>query len=299
MPSPSHEDGEGSIPAPDVVARYVYDNRRQSPSLQSQMGLNGDREALANLTATTREVALDYLELGTRSYREQRPETIEAITNEVLRQHSEVKKYQDGWPVSRYIYIYLKNHHPKEYKKRARAKAVAGVNRSSIVRSRPGPGRHSVGYMSTGYTPSPPEVKSEDVGSRSRVDAGEGSSSVDQTTVQRRIAETPNNDAASGPNPHPDSESNFVPDPDSDPDADRANVVLQFLSGLRFPPRDAEQIMALFKKMGIETEDYLDLFAAMATRDAWLRELCNGGELTPIQERVLREGLDKKSKENA
>ncbi|KAJ8463799.1 hypothetical protein ONZ51_g10019 [Trametes cubensis] len=235
------------------------------------MGLNGDREALANLTATTREVALDYLELGTRSYREQRPETIEAITNEVLRQHSEVKKYQDGWPVS--------------------------VNRSSIVRSRPGPGRHSVGYMSTGYTPSPPEVKSEDVGSRSRVDAG--SSSVDQTTVQRRIAETPNNDAASGPNPHPDSESNFVPDPDSDPDADRANVVLQFLSGLRFPPRDAEQIMALFKKMGIETEDYLDLFAAMATRDAWLRELCNGGELTPIQERVLREGLDKKSKENA
>ncbi|KAI0332656.1 hypothetical protein GY45DRAFT_1320543 [Cubamyces sp. BRFM 1775] len=303
MPDSIHvamEGKEGIIPAPDVIARNVYDNRRHDPSLQSQMGLIGDRETLSSLTATTRAVASNHLErLGTRSYREQRPETIEAITNEVLRQHSEARKYRDGWPVSRYIYIYLKNHHPKTHKRAAKAKAVAGARRSSAGRSRPGPGRDSVGYMSNGL--SPVEVKCEETEPGSQSDAG--SSNGIQAQARRHIAKTPDIDALPAPPAPPAPDPLVHPQPllfpDFLPNANPANVVFAFISGLRFPPRDTEQIMALFKKMGVENADYLDLFAAMDTRDAWLRELCDGGELTPIQERVLREGLDKRTNGNA
>ncbi|KAH9884820.1 hypothetical protein C8Q73DRAFT_840499 [Cubamyces lactineus] len=284
----SHGDWEDTIPAPDVVARYVYNNRSRAPSLQSQMGVNGNREAVSDLTATTRIVAADYLELDSHSYREQRPETIETITKEVLRQHREVRKYRDGWPVSRYIHIFLKNYHPKKKSSGNRTKkanAVRGANRTSVSRFRPGPGRDSVGYI-------PPPGKAEAEDNKLNV--------AEQRQAQRHLAATPDVDAVY---PAPAS----APDSDFNPNlapavpqaaANIADVVPAFLSSIKFPAGDTEEITALFKKMGSENEVYLDIFAAMDTRDAWLRELCDGGELTPIQERVLREGLNKRAKEN-
>ena len=64
------------------------------------------------------------------------------------------------------------------------------------------------------------------------------------------------------------------------------------LDSLRIPVPDRARIMELFELMGIHTQDYLELFATMETRDGWLRELVAAGELTPIQMRLLREGLD-------
>lgn len=42
-------DPQGDIPAPDAVAMYVYDNRQRKLSLQSQMGLQKDRDALTDM----------------------------------------------------------------------------------------------------------------------------------------------------------------------------------------------------------------------------------------------------------
>ncbi|KAI0718039.1 hypothetical protein C8T65DRAFT_571099, partial [Cerioporus squamosus] len=59
------------------------------------------------------------------------------------------------------------------------------------------------------------------------------------------------------------------------------------------PGPDDILIAALFDVMGIQMQDYLELFAMMETRDEWLQELVTGGELTPTQMRLLREGLDR------
>lgn len=40
------------------------------------------------------------------------------LYTEVLKECTEIRKYRDGWPVSRYIRIYLKNHHPRGHKGR-------------------------------------------------------------------------------------------------------------------------------------------------------------------------------------
>lgn len=40
------------------------------------------------------------------------------LYTKVLKECTEIRKYRDGWPVSRYIRIYLKNHHPRGHKGR-------------------------------------------------------------------------------------------------------------------------------------------------------------------------------------
>ncbi len=49
----------------------------------------------------------------------------------------------------------------------------------------------------------------------------------------------------------------------------------------------------LLQDMGVENEDYLEILATLEMRDQWLEELGEEGDLTPIQVRLLKEGLDR------
>lgn len=42
-------DPQGDIPAPEAIAMYLYDNRQRKLSLQTQMGLQKDKEALTDM----------------------------------------------------------------------------------------------------------------------------------------------------------------------------------------------------------------------------------------------------------
>lgn len=77
----------------------------------------------------------------------------------------------------------------------------------------------------------------------------------------------------------------------STPDA--SGVIPSFLYRLRFPAHDAEKIALLFKSMGVEDKEYLEILATLEMRNQWLEELREGGDLTPIQARLLKEGLDR------
>ncbi|KAI8985758.1 hypothetical protein BD414DRAFT_547082 [Trametes punicea] len=178
------------------------------------------------MTAVTRQVTLEHLDLAPRSYREQHNETIISIPEQVFddleglyvsildstmlqasMQCRELRKYHDSWPVARYMHIYLKNYHPK----RQKAKAGPGANR---------------------HTAATPVVDCDD-------------------------------------------------------------AIRRFLSNLRIPGRDAERIATLFRDMDIETQDYLEIVAAMESRKAWLQELAQAGNLTRTQIQLLQEGLDR------
>ncbi|OSD05441.1 hypothetical protein PYCCODRAFT_1432599 [Trametes coccinea BRFM310] len=248
------------IPTPDVIARYVYDNWEHKPSLQSQMELQNDRQAVADMTAVTRQIAIEHLDLNPRTYRKQRPETLNTITELVMRQCRELCKYEDGWPVHRYIHIYLKNYHPKA--KKAAKKKGSSMTGSRPYHSRTRPSRESAKaeYASSEF--------SDIVFSEPVFQANTPSASY-ESRQSRHISATPI--AAFG-------------------------AVARFLARLKFPHKDVERIVELFRGMGVETNDYLRIFATMETRDAWLDELRENGDITAIQVRVLKEGLNRLSK---
>ncbi|KAI0640767.1 hypothetical protein C8Q79DRAFT_994760 [Trametes meyenii] len=294
----SHND---IIPAPEQVAQYLYDNRHQKPSLQVQMGLQSDKEKLDDIVAITRLAARARLDFRGASYRKQRPEILEEITKEVLKECRDIRKYKNGWPVSRYIYIYLKNHHPK--------KAKASY--------RPGPGRHSVGYTK-GPSPELGPLNEDSLPSSSRPRPG---SARVPSPSSRRSSPLPPLTNHSSPSPSIGREAPLPPQPPSPPSHTNSRAVPEletpepshrghtrhvvskpepasgaaikrFLVRLRFPAGDVERLVRLFRDIGIETQEYLEMLAGMGERDAWLQELREGGALSEIQMRVLRQGLN-------
>lgn len=56
-------------------------------------------------------------------------------------------------------------------------------------------------------------------------------------------------------------------------------------------------MVQLFASFGISDLAYLKIFARMHSRDGWLSELRQKGDISEIQMRVLRELLDQVAKE--
>ncbi|KAI0676097.1 hypothetical protein C8Q78DRAFT_368634 [Trametes maxima] len=295
----SNEPMADAVPAPDEVALYVYDNPSRKLSLQTQMGLQCDKQTLVEMTAATRLAAQEHLDFGP-SYREQRPQTLATVTDQVLKECCDIRKYKDGWPVSRYIRIYLKNYHPRRGTKKRSSK------KASKISGRPGPGRHSAGYtaetspeVQLGFrenTPSQPKSVhfpsssprySSSLPSLTRSSASSSPSLEYEPPQASRcpasvVQETPE------PSLRRTRYIAATPAPDFKFDA-----VLRFLTGLRFPARDVQRLAGLFRDVGIETQEYLEIFAEMDGRDAWLQELRDDGALSEIQMRVLRQGLNR------
>ncbi|KAL7280690.1 hypothetical protein ACG7TL_005629 [Trametes sanguinea] len=241
------------IPTPDVIARYVYDNWEHKPSLQSQMELQNDRQAVADMT---------------------RPETLNTITELVMRQCRELCKYEDGWPVHRYIHIYLKNYHPKA-KKAAKQKASGRRNDTNYALMIP---LHVAGELYDGLK-ALPSANSTEPGVR------EGRRVLRHclfgACLSSKYANTSRREAASAS--YESGQSRHI---SATPIA-AFGAVARFLARLKFPHKDVERIVELFRGMGVETNDYLRIFATMETRDAWLDELRANGDLTAIQAHVV------------
>ncbi|RDX50884.1 hypothetical protein OH76DRAFT_1481948 [Lentinus brumalis] len=297
---PSHDHGsQRRIPAPKVEAKYLYTNKAGKPSLQSQMGLQDDRSQLEAMTAATREAALRHFDLRPSTYREQRPEVLRTVKDLVAKECAVLNRYEDGWPVSRYIQIYLKNLHVKKGQISARrpASKSAGPRYREVAKSqlasaskatRPGPSRDSAGFM---------QRQATEEASRGRAQGRQGS------LVGAKRDEEHNSSHVSASTLTPLSSANRLASREASPEVEYYNplgpkarsrtIVTSFLASLRIPGPDSIRIAELFDMMGIQTQDYLELFATMETRDEWLQELVAGGELTPIQMRLLREGLDR------
>ncbi|KAI0741330.1 hypothetical protein C8Q80DRAFT_129284 [Daedaleopsis nitida] len=276
-------DPQRCIPAPPVVAQYLYFNgSRDKPSLQSQMGLESDRERLDEMTAATRRAAEEHFDLRPLHYREQQPDVLQAVKEQVVRTCTDLDDYEDGWPVSRYISIYLKNYHPKKRTSQPARKSTAQGQAKNKPRPqaqsqlrgrgkepgsrpiRPGPGRNSVGFVP------------RDDSSGPRYDYHIHSMSP--------LTKLDESSREASPEVAPDIRVLYT---------GKDRTVDDFLASLRIPASDASHIEMLFDKMGIRNRDYLELFAMMETRDMWLNELQRGEEVTEIQMRLLQEGLDR------
>ena len=60
---------------------------------------------------------------------------------------------------------------------------------------------------------------------------------------------------------------------------------------------DAHRIAKLFATFGIDNMAYLRAFSRLSSRDEWLREMRNSGQLSEIQMRILSEMLSRVGKE--
>ena len=69
--------------------------------------------------------------------------------------------------------------------------------------------------------------------------------------------------------------------------------MLGWIVSFDIPPADAQRITKLFASQGINDMAYLRAFARMESRDAWLREMRDNGELTEIHVRILRDMLER------
>ena len=69
------------------------------------------------------------------------------------------------------------------------------------------------------------------------------------------------------------------------------NTILGWIVSFDIPPADAQRITELFASLGIGNMAYLWAFARMESRDAWLGEMRENGELSEIQMRILRDML--------
>ena len=58
------------------------------------------------------------------------------------------------------------------------------------------------------------------------------------------------------------------------------------------PRAEALRIMGLFTSLGMPDIEHLRALARMRSRDAWLHELCEAGDLTQFQMRVVKEFLE-------
>ncbi|KAI0730895.1 hypothetical protein C8Q76DRAFT_341915 [Earliella scabrosa] len=274
------------IPPPKEIAQYLYShNKAGRPSLQSQMGLEDDHGRLDEMTAYTREAAAEHFDMRPSTYKDQSPAVLKTVKEQVMTQCAGMHRYQDGWPITRYIRIYLKNHHvKKDIKSTSRQRSVRGskagsrasaVHKPASKHTRPGPGRHSVGF----------NLKHEAV--------------VPPNSVQREEAPVyPREDSLSTltslPSTYRDGHRDLSPEVPLDvPDAKPSSSVADFVANLKIPARDVKNIETLLHDMGIEDREYLAAFAMMETRDPWLMEMQKERQLTAIQMRLLQEGLDK------
>lgn len=69
------------------------------------------------------------------------------------------------------------------------------------------------------------------------------------------------------------------------------NTVLGWIVAFDIPPADAQRITEFFLSLGINSMAYLRAFARMESRDTWLREMQENGDLSEIQMRILRDML--------
>lgn len=69
--------------------------------------------------------------------------------------------------------------------------------------------------------------------------------------------------------------------------------ILNLLLAYALPRADAQRLVDLFKSKGIDDIAYLRVMARMGTRDRWLNELREKGEMSEIQMRVVREVLER------
>ncbi|EIW58154.1 uncharacterized protein TRAVEDRAFT_47330 [Trametes versicolor FP-101664 SS1] len=222
-------DPQDGIPAPEAIAMYLYDNRQRKLSLQTQMGLQKDREALTDMILVARKAASTHLELDRPNFREQRPETLVTITDEVLKEWAqEWDAFEDlRLPVLAFDLV------PED---------IQQASQDPTVERQPA------------------DPMKEAKRSNSRTSTG-----IEQTSPGRPLASTPE---ASG-------------------------AIPSFLYGLKFPSHDAEKIARLLKSMGVEDKEFLEILATLEMRNQWLDELREEGDLTPIQARLLKEGLDR------
>ncbi|KAI1796799.1 hypothetical protein LXA43DRAFT_1153842 [Ganoderma leucocontextum] len=72
-----------------------------------------------------------------------------------------------------------------------------------------------------------------------------------------------------------------------------SNTVLGWIVSFDIPPADALRITELFASLGISDMVYLRVFARMESRNEWLREMRENGQLSEIQMRILRDMLER------
>ncbi|KAI0730888.1 hypothetical protein C8Q76DRAFT_793014 [Earliella scabrosa] len=309
------------IPPPSFICKRLYmRDGGDGASLQEQMYMQNCGDVFSQMLAFIRSVCVAHGINLNLAYGRQDKAKLDKVKDEVLGTLGFLRHFEDGWPVTYYLKKELKIHHFQSSPIPPRCPAMQTRLRASgrmATRSTTKRGsRHGVGAAGGAdprTAPRPPALNANTYQSRSnrayvsiagktprrgtrRTENSQGTPgsvprapSLSATLVESATANTHMELTDSEPEPQPVSQPVSVSVPHPPP----SDPILDILLSADLPRRDAERLTALFRSFGIADVAYLRVFARMSTRDAWLNELCQKGDLSEIQMRVVRELLER------
>ncbi|TBU21225.1 hypothetical protein BD311DRAFT_783028 [Dichomitus squalens] len=208
---------------------------------------------------------------------------MQRIKAKTVKNFSILNGYEDGWPVTAYLKTQLlrgdritttegrlveEHDNDKQPDNVANCHLVGGLGHQK-----------SVPVVKAGPLPDPPSTKSP-LHLRKKQFSLNGARH-EAVPVAGKSA------AASGDRVPQHSRDGTNADPRS-----ATEEVLGWLVAFNVPPADAQWIEEMLAGFGVNDSTYLQGFARMASRDEWLRELRDSGELTEIQMRMIRDMLE-------
>ncbi|KAI0642073.1 hypothetical protein C8Q79DRAFT_1121993 [Trametes meyenii] len=321
-PSDSIPHTHAQIPAPSTNLGAIYARCGAHPlNLQTHMGFDGNDEAFRDLMRMIRRTAARRVNLYI-PYKWQKPADIMAIKRDVLAKIPELgEKYVNAWPITWYLRSALKQHNPihkahfhsflgmPEGHERLTWKMNRrmGIDENENAQTRHGappvgvpcasPGPRSLSPLSDESKPEyNPNVGAVSSGKRPRALPPPPIVLIHTSPAHRR---PPRNGTGTSPEANVLAASPLdriravTGGTSSSSSLDlRPNMaIVNLLLDNAIPRAAAERVARLLASQGIEGRAWLRVFARMGTRDAWLREMRDGGHMTEIEVRVLREVL--------
>ncbi|TFK92624.1 hypothetical protein K466DRAFT_212288 [Polyporus arcularius HHB13444] len=233
----------------------IYETGNGYISLQGQMGLGGSLRSFEESLSVIREVWREHGVNPQVPYARQNPALIDKVKKEVIQRLPYLyEAYEDAWPIEFYLRRIFR------YRRREHYQTANGLTRSNR------------------NTNTREQSSSAAITSASAVFEGSNRSSTGMIADDE--ARSPSCSASDTEN-MPSSCGTVT------------GEIFELLVGASIPHADAQRLVRLFASFGIKDIVYLRVFARMDSRDSWLDEMQQKGEVSEIQMRVIQELLDK------
>ncbi|RDX50848.1 hypothetical protein OH76DRAFT_1481920 [Lentinus brumalis] len=234
----------------------IYETGNGYISLQGQMGLDGSLRSFEESLSVIREVWRAHGVNPQVPYAQQDPALIDKVKKEVIQRLPYLyEDYEDAWPIEFYLRKIFRYRRWERYKT---ANGLAWSNRNTNTREQ----------SSLAATTSAPAASEGSNRSSTGMDADdeERSPSCSASDTEHMLSSC--STAGTG-------------------------EIFELLVGAYIPHADTQRLVRLFASFGIKDIAYLRVFARMDSRDSWLNEMQQKGEVSEIQMRVIQELLRK------
>ncbi|KAI0741321.1 hypothetical protein C8Q80DRAFT_1273784 [Daedaleopsis nitida] len=276
------------IPKPRYCCKRIH-KIGDGSSLQEQMGMTECGEEFIAILSLIRSICVEYGINHNVPYRKQSKAKLQLVKDNVLSKLSMLNEFENAWPIDFYLI--------KELKLRG-GRSGAAVSRSTYKRTALRSGQPN-SSRPLSMPASAVGGSAQDQGVASQIQRpprpNRAYVEVPGTTPRAEYRRPVNTTTTTGTA----SSTTIMTGPGTNPNAPARQTfqtfqpILNLLLAYALPRTDAQRLVDLFTSKGVADIAYLRVMARMGTRDGWLNELREKGELSEIQMRVVREVLER------